>query len=53
MPVKKLTPDRLVVAIRAVRSDTGMQARAAVLSEQIAHENGAGLASEQIESTLA
>jgi sterol 3beta-glucosyltransferase len=53
MPVKKLTPDRLASAIRAVRDDTDMQARAAVLSERIAQENGAGRASEQIESTLA
>ena len=53
MPVKKLTPDRLASAIRAVRDDTDMQARAAVLSERIAQENGVGRASEQIESTLA
>ncbi len=53
MPVKKLTPDRLASAIRAVRDDTDMQARAAVLSERIAQENGAGRASDQIESTLA
>jgi sterol 3beta-glucosyltransferase len=52
MPVKKLTPDRLALAIRAVRDDTGMQARAALLSERIAQENGAGRACEQIESTL-
>jgi sterol 3beta-glucosyltransferase len=52
VPVKKLTPDRLALAIRAVRNDTGMQARAALLSEQIAQENGAGRACEQIESTL-
>jgi sterol 3beta-glucosyltransferase len=52
MPVKKLTPDRLALAIRAVRNDTGMQARAALLSERIAQENGAGRACEQIESAL-
>lgn len=53
LPVKKLTPDRLASAIRAVHEDLDMRVRAAVLSERIAQENGAGRACELIEGTLA
>jgi sterol 3beta-glucosyltransferase len=53
IPVKKLTPKRLASAIRAVREDLDMRARAAVLSERIAQEDGAGRACELIEGTLA
>jgi sterol 3beta-glucosyltransferase len=52
MPVKKLAANRLASAIQTAHDDVAMRARAARLSEQIAQENGANRASEQIESIL-
>jgi sterol 3beta-glucosyltransferase len=53
MPVRKLASDQLAAVIRATRDDVDMRARAAVLSERMAQENGAEHASEEIESILA
>jgi sterol 3beta-glucosyltransferase len=52
-PIRKLTAERLASAIRKVRDDVDMRARAAELSIRIAGEDGTGRASEEIESTLA
>jgi sterol 3beta-glucosyltransferase len=53
MPAKKLATDRLASAIQTANNDTDMRTRAAELSEQIAQENGADRACEQIERILA
>jgi sterol 3beta-glucosyltransferase len=53
LPVKKLTAERLASAIRTAIDDAAIQSRAAQLAESIAREDGAGRASEEIETVLA
>jgi sterol 3beta-glucosyltransferase len=53
MPAKKLTAHRLASAIQIALAAADIEARASQLSEQIAQENGADRACQQIEKTLA
>jgi UDP:flavonoid glycosyltransferase YjiC (YdhE family) len=52
LAAKKLTRRNLASAIRIAVGDSGMQRRAAELSERIKDEDGTGQASEEVESSL-
>jgi sterol 3beta-glucosyltransferase len=52
LAAKKLTRGNLASAIRIAVGDSGMQRRAAELSERIKDEDGTGQASEEVESSL-
>jgi sterol 3beta-glucosyltransferase len=53
LPAKKLTEERLAAAIGATLGDSGMQGRAAELSQRIRAEDGVGEAAKEIEAALA
>jgi sterol 3beta-glucosyltransferase len=52
LPAKRLTAERLGAAIRTTLEDQAMRARAAELSDRIAHEDGIERAAEEIEALL-
>ena len=52
VPAKKLTAERLSVAIRTALEDRAILGRASEISERIAREVGTERASEQIEASL-